>query len=122
MNVKEATNWLNSLIHTLYDSRYGELQYYKQALSEIKELLVHLESKISDNDWIPCSKYLPSEDDYYIVTDDSGGMRMVTESKFTHDYEGNPVWLFANNVKAWKPMPEPYLGDHKLNINVAKHD
>lgn len=61
-----------------------------------------LENKLQ---WIPVNERLPETEDYYLVTDDAGGMRTVEISFFVPDSEA--PWDYVN-VIAWMPLPEPY--------------
>lgn len=58
--------------------------------------------------WIPCSERLPEKEGIYIVTDDAGGMATVSTDEFSHYEDGEPMWMFSQNVTAWMPLPERY--------------
>ena len=58
--------------------------------------------------WIPCAEDLPKETGFYWTT------RQVTETRravmqgcFEADQK---TWANANNVIAWRPIPQPYMG------------
>lgn len=68
----------------------------------------------SVDDWIPCSKELPSDREIHECTAQfNTGMRyieyayydMAREEWWTHDDTG------LVNVIAWKPSPQPYRGE-----------
>lgn len=67
---------------------------------------------MTNEEWIPVDKKLPTEDGFYLVTDDSGGVKQVHESLFLKCEDGTPYWDLVN-VTAWMPMPEPYNGGNK---------
>ena len=61
-----------------------------------------------DPHWIPCSERLPSDSDYYLVTDAYGDMSAIW---FAHekDYYGESEWRETEDeILAWMPLPEPY--------------
>ena len=60
--------------------------------------------------WTPCSKRLPDENGFYLVTDDSGGPKETHESFFVKR-DGDSVYWNFTNVIAWKKMPDPYGGE-----------
>lgn len=62
--------------------------------------------------WIPVSERLPENEDYYLVTDDAGGMRTVEISFFVPECES--PWDYVN-VTAWMPLPKPYTEVRKNN-------
>lgn len=66
-----------------------------------------------ENEWIPCSEQLPEEEGSYLVTDDAGGIKTVQDDEFLHYEDGTPLWLYSQNVIAWRPLPEPYGGEQE---------
>lgn len=76
----------------------------------IKKLMelspVQLERK--EIDWIPFSERPPEEEGRYLVTDDAGGVKTVQDDEFLYREDGTPLWLYSQNVTAWRPLPEPY--------------
>lgn len=62
-------------------------------------------------EWIPCSEKLPSDSDYYLVTDTYGDVSVIW---FAHekDYYGKSEWRETEDeILAWMPLPPAYKGD-----------
>ena len=77
----------------------------------IEELSAKLEanSQPSLDQWVPCSERLPDEDGRYYVTvwDEVVGL-YTTEWNF-HNGRFTPFMNYREeNIKAWRPRPEPY--------------
>lgn len=70
-----------------------------------------IETERKKGKWIPCSEQLPEKEGIYIVTDDAGGMTTVSTDEFSHYEDGEPMWMFSQNVTAWMPLPEGYRGE-----------
>lgn len=61
-----------------------------------------------ESKWIPCSERLPSDSDYYLVTDAYGDMSAIW---FAHekDYYGESEWRETEDeILAWMPLPAAY--------------
>lgn len=121
----------NRMIHLVRDTAPSVQQepcddpradvYYlaeKIGIHRLYELVVELRGEpelIPDeqkNDgWIPISERLPQEEGSYLVTDDAGGVKTVQDDEFLRYEDGTPLWLYSQNVTAWKPLPEPYRGE-----------
>lgn len=66
--------------------------------------------------WIPCSKRLPSDSDYYLVSLrnalDETGIHVIWFA-YKDDYSGDSEWREITDddtVLAWMPLPEPWKG------------
>ena len=62
---------------------------------------------------VPISEALPQEEGEYFVTDDAGGLAKVYLDIFSHYEDGEPYWMFSQNVTAWMHTPEPYKEGEK---------
>ena len=60
--------------------------------------------------WIPCSERMPKESGIYLVSGvwESGKVAVDTCEYIVGDGYFSAVWTF--DVKAWKPLPEPWKG------------
>ena len=74
-------------------------------------------------DWIPCSKKLPSKNGIYLVTEhyyqiddrrhNGPYMTKVETVEYYRDKWGRAKFI---DVVAWMPLPEPYREDNDGNI------
>ena len=75
---------------------------------DVRVIINDLPSAQPEQRWIPCSKRLPENRRYVLVT-------------YQHEYglidhgitwygEAEKKWDTSRNVVAWMPLPEPYLG------------
>ena len=95
---------------------------------------LHLELVPSAQQWIPCSERLPEEyGEYYITWMTSSSKRpfvAICEGEVTGEYDHKHnrfkfEWLLEDYIKAcpnveviaWMPLPEPYKGEIKNEIN-----
>lgn len=78
---------------------------------QLAEWVKELKNYRKENDWTPCKEKLPEEEGSYLVTDDAGGVKTVQNDEFLHYEDGTPLWLYSQNVTAWRPLPEPYGGE-----------
>ena len=72
---------------------------------------ITFQTERKESDWTP-SEIPPEEEGGYLVTDDAGGVKTVQNDEFLHYEDGTPLWLYSQNVTAWRPLPEPYRGDN----------
>lgn len=68
-------------------------------------------SALEQQRWIPVTERLPDKEGSYIVTDDAGGMATVDIDDYMYMDYGGFVWIYSQNVTAWRERPEPYKGD-----------
>lgn len=59
--------------------------------------------------WTPVGESLPKERGWYLVTDDSGGVRWMEAVYYNPDDGLEPFWSVQNPI-AWVSLPEPYKG------------
>ena len=73
-------------------------------------------------EWIPCSKRLPNEDGFYLVTITDGEQVAVCKMPFVEsEWKGN--WS-DDEVLAWMPLLKPWKGadDYERAIEQMEHD
>lgn len=73
-------------------------------LEKIKPYLKTIETTLiaGDKGWTSTSERLPEENGYYLVCID-GGFQVVAYFRGAEDF------YFKDYVKAWMPLPEPYM-------------
>lgn len=110
-------NMFNEIIQRLKNSASEEGAYVIDEYGHSKKLLTYSDVKVIETalkelnviTWIPVSRKLPKESDWYVVTRIHGrtGRKFVCRAFFDeNDQEFNEL-----NVIAWQPMPEPYEGE-----------
>lgn len=93
---------------------------------ETAESIVSGIVKILESDWIPCSERLPENDESVLATTAWGD---VTIAERVYPPINNTCWFIhdgntnatTDDVVAWLPLPEPYLGD-KDDFNNKRFD
>lgn len=83
------------------------------AENDAETRLMSLELEKEKDEWTPISERPPEEEGRYLVTDDAGGVRTVQDDEFLYREDGTPLWLYSQNVTAWRPLPEPYRGEQE---------
>lgn len=83
------------------------------AENDAETRLISLELEKKKDEWTPISERPPEEEGRYLVTDDAGGVRTVQDDEFLYREDGTPLWLYSQNVTAWRPLPEPYRGEQE---------
>lgn len=63
-----------------------------------------------ENDWVPVSERLPEDEGWYLVTDDSGGVRWLEVEHYDPEFGLKPFCTIQNPV-AWMDLPEPWKDD-----------
>lgn len=92
---------------------HGVLCGYTSGVTEALDMAI--EALSADAEWIPCSERLPSESDYYLVTNiNAFEEKEVCVIWFAHktDY-GVSEWRETTDedtILAWMPLPKPYKG------------
>lgn len=62
----------------------------------------------SESNWVPWSEQPPEKEGRYLITVDEDGRKYVSDDFFYFRGDGTPSWYLSQNVKAWKPLPDPY--------------
>lgn len=107
----------NEIIQRLKNSASEEGAYVIDEYGHSKKLLTYSDVKVIEQalkelniiTWIPVSRELPKEADWYLVTRIHGrtGRKFVSRAFYSvNDQEFNEPY-----VTAWQPMPEPYEGE-----------
>lgn len=87
---------------------------YLIEVSDAVDIIRHLPSVTPTQNWIPCSKKMPKEDEYvnnvckyYLVQDEYGDMHVA---HYTHVgwIPTDSLSALGDNVVAWQPLPEKY--------------
>lgn len=77
------------------------------------ELCVEIIRKHMNDDWIPCSERLPTEEECekdnneFLVQTDTGKRFSCEYDPLANGYD-NPLWCCNVPVVAWQPLPELY--------------
>lgn len=66
--------------------------------------------------WIPVSERLPGDEGWYLVTDDSGGVRWL-EVEYYDPESGLKPFCTIQNPVAWMPLPEPWKGEDDAEVH-----
>lgn len=83
------------------------------AENDAETRLMSLELEKKQDEWTSISERPPEEEGRYLVTDDAGGVKTVQDDEFLYREDGTPLWLYSQNVTAWRPLPEPYRGEQE---------
>lgn len=92
------------LHHGEIENDYTDLYYdgYCDGVYDSADILKDMPSAQSER-WIPCSKRLPEEDGYYLVTNSKWGAPWREITLWMTD-----GWSSNNEPIAWMPLPKPY--------------
>jgi len=97
-----------------YEYDEGVAFVYAAAHNHIIDVIKHLPSAQSEQQWVSVTEMLPEDDTEVIVscTDDSG------DSEFSYTTTGwhfKGLWVVGNErscfVRAWQPLPGPWKGE-----------
>lgn len=100
-------NRMNDLIRKLSDLR-SQYNCFDESEREAYNTLSEAIQTLSAQQWTPCSEGLPKEEDDYLITDYSGGIKTIEVDSFMFYEDGTKDWFYSQNPIAWMPLPEPY--------------
>jgi hypothetical protein len=100
MENREAIEWFKNRIYVMPESETKEM--FRMAISA-------LEKQEADR-WIPVTERLPEEDKGLLVTDGYGEIRHAVYIDWLEKVEFRTIEesITLYDVKAWRPLPEPY--------------
>lgn len=111
--IPEHSAWFR-ISETLVDESKGDITA-EQAVEKIRDYLKRMEKPEQKKDeWIPCSKRLPENDEYVLATTAWEDVTMAERVDDTYWYihEGYTN-ATIDDVVAWMPKPEPYGGEQE---------
>ena len=100
MDIRDAIEWLSLLkekfVHTAYE------KYLHFAISALEEQ--------ERDKWVPCSERKPDIDSEVFITDSFGeiGHAYYVDLGDRVCFVTAEEYIILEDVKAWKPVPEPY--------------
>ncbi len=103
---------INSVINSALDSMtldFNARERLRQRKGEARKILNSIQQLPSAQQWIPCNKKLPKEEEEYLITcEDQYGDTFVKKTMYSPDSE---LWWgvpSSETVTAWMPTPKPY--------------
>lgn len=95
-------------IHNMFDHIWDceiEHPFFQDTVGELMQAVIQCYQNLPH--WIPVSERLPEDEGWYLVTDDSGGVRWLNVEYYDPEIRLEPFYTIQNPV-AWMPLPEPY--------------